>query len=112
MNIITETSNEIYNLKIEGEVDASSAIILDEEFSKALSSEKNKILVDCEQLTYISSAGLGVFMANVEECEEKGSKFVLCNLTPKIQSVFNMLGLNHLIQIKNTKEEALVYLNG
>lgn len=112
MNITTEISKEIYQISIDGEIDASSSILLDEEFEKAILSNSSKILVDCSKLSYISSAGLGVFMSNVEDCQTKNIKFVLYNLNNKIRSVFDMLGLNHLIQIKSNKDEALLYLNG
>lgn len=112
MNITTEILKEIYQISIDGEIDASSSIVLDEEFEKAIHSNSSKILVDCSKLTYISSAGLGVFMSNVEDCHSKNIKFVLFDLNLKIRSVFEMLGLDHLIQIKASKQEALNYLNG
>ncbi len=112
MIINTEITSELYQIVINGEVDASSSIQLDDAFEKAISSGIPKILVDCSELSYISSAGLGVFMSHVEDCEAKGIKFVLYNLNAKIQSVFDMLGLNQLIEIKSSKEEALMYLYG
>ncbi len=112
MNITSQIINDIYQISIDGEIDASSSILLDEEFEKGIASSSKKILVDCSHLSYISSAGLGVFMSNVEDCQDKDIKFVLYNLNIKIKSVFDMLGLNHLIQIKSNKEEALIYLNG
>ena len=56
-----------------GEVDASSSIYLDESISEATNSY-TKILVNCTQLDYISSAGLGVFMSYINDMEEKGDK--------------------------------------
>ena len=99
-------------LIINGEVDASSSIILDDEFSKAVGSGIKQILIDCTHLSYISSAGLGVFMAHIEDCEVSNVKFVLFGMSSKILSVFNMLGLDQLIPITATKEEALNHLNG
>jgi anti-sigma B factor antagonist len=98
-------------IRIIGEVDASSSIKLDQELSEAIENNNNKILVDCEKLEYISSAGLGVFMSYIQVLEKKEIKFVLYNLSSKVKNVFEILGLDQLLPIIGTKEEALQIVN-
>ena len=57
-----------YELVVTGEIDASSSIHLDEALREAIENSKN-ILVDLNGLDYISSAGLGVFMSNIQKIE-------------------------------------------
>ena len=68
--------------------------------------QKN-ILIDCAGLEYISSAGLGVFMSYLDEFEENNIKMAIYALKDKVFQVFHILGLDQLITIKRTKEEAL-----
>ncbi|MFN8438780.1 MAG: STAS domain-containing protein [Cytophagales bacterium] len=103
-------SNDAY-LMIQGEVDASCSIELDNEISKVLSVGVKNILIDCAELTYISSAGLGVFMAHYEDCNDAGVKMVVYNMSAKIKSVFGMLGLDQILPIKDTEEEAKHSIN-
>jgi anti-sigma B factor antagonist len=112
MTINTISENSSITLEIAGEVDASSSILLDDEFTKVIGMGYKNILVDCTGLLYISSAGLGVFMAHIEDCTNAHIKLVLFNMSSKIKSVFDMLGLGQLIPIKQSKEEALNYVNG
>lgn len=91
---------------IDGEVDASSSIHLDEALQKAFQSEAEKILVDCQGLRYISSAGLGVFMSYIQELEVTDKKLVLFNMSEKVYKVFEILGLHQLLTIVDSQEKA------
>lgn len=93
-------------LKIEGEIDASSSIFLDEAIRDMISSDKNSLLIDLTNLNYISSAGLGVFMSYIEEVAHKQKKMILFGLNPKVFRVFQILGLHELLTIVDTKEDA------
>ena len=66
VEIKNSLENDIFTIYVIGEVDASSSIHLDESISEATSKHK-KIIVNCEQLEYISSAGLGVFMSYIND---------------------------------------------
>ena len=91
---------------INGEVDASSSIHLDEALQKAFQSAAEKILVDCQGLRYISSAGLGVFMSYIQELEVTDKKLVLFNMSDKVYKVFEILGLHQLLTIVDSQEKA------
>lgn len=93
-------------VKVSGEVDASSSIHLDEALAEAMTESKH-ILVDLSDLNYISSAGLGVFMSNIQRIESESIRFVLYGMKEKVQEVFQILGLDQLLVIKNEKKEAL-----
>jgi len=68
-----------------------------------------KIIVDCEPLDYISSAGLGVFMNVVQPAREAGGDIILCNQSESIRSIFETLGFNHLFKIFSKLEEARTF---
>ena len=111
VEIKNSLKNDIFTIYVIGEVDASSSIHLDESISEATSKYK-KILVNCEQLEYISSAGLGVFMSYINDLEEKGIKLVIYGLSDKVKHVFQILGLDQLLKITKSEEEAKGIVNG
>ncbi len=86
-------------LGLEGYLDAHTA----PQFEKAVEEEygagRVRIIVDCAKLTYISSAGLGVFMSFVEEIRDAGGDIKICGLTPKVYQVFEILGFPALFDI-------------
>lgn len=95
-----------YIIAIDGDVDASSSIRLDEALAKAVEEGQQHILIDCINLNYISSAGLGVFMSYIEELKGKNIRMVLFGLSDKVKNVFVVLGLDQLLNIKDTKDQA------
>ena len=101
---IQEADYDLIN--IVGEVDASSSIELDNAMSEAISSGNKTFLVDCSALEYISSAGLGVFMSYIEDFKKNDIRIAFFGLNEKVANVFEILGLDQLLTIKITKEEA------
>ena len=92
-------------ITVGGEVDASSSIELDQVIAGAIKEHK-KIVIDCSELQYISSAGLGVFMSYIQEIEANDIKMVLFGLQEKVFNVFQILGLDQLLTITDSFEEA------
>lgn len=102
--IITEEVN-LKLISVSGEIDASSSIELDNALSNASETHQN-ILVDLRHLDYISSAGLGVFISYLDEFKKKGVNLVMFGLQEKVHEVFAILGLQQLMNIKSSEEEA------
>lgn len=106
MEINNEFLDGLLVLKLNGDIDAASSIILDNALDEALKSENSSVLVDCNLLNYISSAGLGVFMSYVEDFKEKNKSLILFGLSDKVRTVFSLLGLELLITMTTNYEEA------
>ncbi len=106
MDISAEKENNYYVMAIHGELDASSCIILDQAIADAVKKNEKKIIIDCSRLSYISSAGLGVFMSYIQEFENNKIACVLCSMGEKVRNVFQILGLDVIITIVSSKDEA------
>lgn len=94
-----------------GEIDASSSIELDLAIAKSVGEGFTKILIDCNSLEYISSAGLGVFMSYIEEFKDQNIKMVLYGMNERVANTFEILGLNELLVIAKDKEQAKRMMN-
>ncbi|MEM9830133.1 MAG: STAS domain-containing protein [Bacteroidota bacterium] len=106
VDVRTDFEGDSCLITISGEVDASSSIYLDEALEKAMNSDIVRILVNCNHLNYISSAGLGVFMSYIQELEAKGKRMVLYRMSDRVYKVFEILGLHQLLTIVKTEEQA------
>jgi len=106
---ITEEGYEL--LIVRGEIDASSSIDLDHAVAACVQSGLKKIIVNLNELNYISSAGLGVFMSYVEELREKNIRLVLFGLNQRVSHTFGLLGLSELLDVVITKEEAIIKIH-
>ena len=100
-------SNSINVLDLKGYLDAHTASELEKAFQKLLENRQFNIVVNCRDLTYISSAGLGVFMAFIEDVRKNKGDIKLSNMTPKVFNVFDLLGFPLLYDITNDEAEAI-----
>jgi anti-sigma B factor antagonist len=110
VEITTHTDSATFTIHVNGEVDASSSIFLDNALEEAFSTGQH-ILVDLEKLDYISSAGLGVFISRLEEVKDKEIFLILYGMNDNVKQVFNILGLESLLVIKKDRQEALTLIN-
>jgi anti-sigma B factor antagonist len=107
MDLSSLKENNYWLIKINGDLDASSSVVLDNEIERLIENKEKYILVDCQHLNYISSAGLGVFMSYLQDLIDKNISMQLFNLSVKVLEVFKILGLDDLIDIVKNKEEAI-----
>lgn len=84
---------------LEGYLDAHTAPQFEDAVQAEIDAGHTRIIVDCAKLTYISSAGLGVFMSFIEEVREQGGDIKICGLTPKVQQVFDILGFAEIFDM-------------
>ncbi len=111
MKITNEVKDSTIIMTLDGELDASSSVILDEELSNPDIMKYSKILVDCKNLHYISSAGLGVFISHLQRFEDAQIKLIFFNMQDKVRNVFEILGLDLLMTIVSNYEEAITVSN-
>ena len=101
--------NNITVLYLEGYLDAHTSVELENAFEKVITEEKYRIIVNFEKLSYISSAGLGVFMAFIESVRNNNGDIKLCAMSDKIFNIFDILGFPVLFDI--VKEELTAIRN-
>ena len=98
-------------LDLNGELDAHTASELEAAIQKCRDESKIRIVINGANLQYISSAGLGVFMAYIEELRASGGDIKIAALQPKVFNVFDLLGFPMLFDIVETEKEAIEKFN-
>ena len=101
------TTGGVETLSLKGELDAHTAAELEAAIEQCKQRGRYQIVVDGAQLHYISSAGLGVFMAFIEEIRDEGGDIKIAALQPKVFNVFDLLGFPMLFDIVETTEQAI-----
>jgi anti-sigma B factor antagonist len=100
-------SKDVNVLDLKGYLDAHTAPKLEEAFQTLLTARRFNIVVNCKDLSYISSAGLGVFMAYIEDVRKNSGDIKLSNMSPKVFNVFDLLGFPLLYEIFKDENEAV-----
>jgi anti-sigma B factor antagonist len=105
-NIKIEENDGLNFLYLSGYLDAHTAPKLEDKISDIINTGNYDIIVNFSGLEYISSAGLGVFMAFIEEIRDKNGDIKLTEMNEKVFSVFDLLGFPMLFDIEKTDQEA------
>lgn len=105
-------SGEIRIIDLKGFLDAHTAPTLENNFSQLIKDNKYKIVVNFEDLAYISSAGLGVFMAFIENIRDNKGDIKLTNMSDKVFNIFDLLGFPLLYEIYKNEQEAINKFSG
>jgi anti-sigma B factor antagonist len=66
-----------------------------------------RIVLDLTKLDYISSAGVGTFVACIAELRGKGGDLIFVNPSEEIREVFDLLGFTKMFRIMGTVKDAL-----
>ena len=86
-----------------------------QEFSKIIENlcaqDRPHILVDCAELAFINSTGLGTLYKAHRTCHTQQGSFALCSVSPKIRTILQLLGLEKKLRLFTHREEALAYWN-
>lgn len=105
-------NGEISIISLKGYLDAHTAPTLENNFTELIKNNKFKIVVNFEDLAYISSAGLGVFMAYIEQIRESKGDIKLASMSDKVFNIFDLLGFPLLYEIFKSEEEAIKKFSG
>ena len=85
---------------ISGRLDTPAAVKAQQEIIPLLENADKEITLDCEQLEYISSSGLRLFLTIRKESSAKGGKVVIEHINDEIKKVFMMTGFFNLFDIR------------
>ncbi len=85
---------------------AANAKDFKSDIEKYLNSETN-IVMDLSRISFIDSSGLGVFLFCLKRLNQKGGDLKLCNITKPVRVLFELVRLHQIIEVFNSKEEAL-----
>ncbi|GAB1443831.1 STAS domain-containing protein [Ignavibacteriales bacterium] len=100
-------SEEFSIVELSGYLDAHTAPDLETAFTGLIDQNKYKVVVNFKDLEYISSAGLGVFMAYIETMRENNGDIKLVEMKPAVYGIFDLLGFPLLYDILDDEKEAL-----
>ena len=108
MKIETRESQGIQIVAFEGNLDTITSPEAESKINELIDAGKQKLLVNFEQLNFISSAGLRVLLATVKKLNASGGDLRICSLNATVQEVFDISGFVTILSVKSTEEEALL----
>ena len=96
---ITQTDNQVL-VSLEGRLDTVTSSEFEKDLTPYFSMQAVELVLDCNAMEYISSAGLRVVLTTHKNITAKGGKFIIRNLSKEVRSVFDMTGFSRILTIE------------
>jgi anti-sigma B factor antagonist len=100
MEVIIEKQNRVVTAYMKGRLDTLASQEIIDQIEGLAKEASNTIVLDCTELTYISSSGLRLFLTLRKAAGEKGGKVVIRGINNDIRGVFMMTGFLNLFEIQ------------
>jgi anti-anti-sigma factor len=94
-------------LAVTGRIDSSNADQLGAHASKVFAQGAKNLVIDLEQVLYLTSAAFRVLLVVTDEAERSACGFALCSVLGQVRELFEMGGLLDVFTIHASRAEAV-----
>src|SRR5579859_7920577 len=98
---------DITLLSVKGFIDTTTAPEFEKTFQSVLGEKKFKIIIDLKNVTYISSAGWGIFVGEIKRIRSQKGDLFLSAMSPEVMDAYELLQFNTIIKSFPTVEQAI-----
>ncbi len=107
MDIQWERQDGVLIATVIGRIDGSTAEAFHQLLESGIEPGDTALLLDLEQLTFISSPGLRVGLIIARKFNEPGKRFGVCTLPTHIRGVITVSGFDQVIAVYESRAAAL-----
>ncbi|HTJ57169.1 MAG TPA: STAS domain-containing protein [Devosiaceae bacterium] len=109
MAVAIENLDDVQVIVLAERIDSSNAVETEAAVRRALDAGP-KILLDMEELVYVSSAGLRVVLLAAKQMRSVGGKIAVCGVAGNVRQVFEISGFLSLFSVYPDRLAALTAL--
>ena len=107
MELSTHSANKIKVLLVHGDMNANTSNQVLEKLKDLIMGGNKRIVINLENLNYISSAGLRVLLSANRLIKKKEGVIHICGLNNTAKEVFEISGFDMIFKTFDSEEEAL-----
>jgi anti-sigma B factor antagonist len=105
MNIQSKKEDGVLTVAVDGKIDGATSPELESRLVDWLDQGETKIILDLQEVYYISSAGLRVVLVGAKRLQNKG-RLVLAGLKPEVKEIFEMAGFDTILDFYDLPGQA------
>jgi len=102
-----EPRGSVQLIRLSGSLDMYSFPRLEEQLNTIFQEKQYYVVLDCRDLDYIGSAGLGALIGFAKQAREHNGDVRLLNVPDRIYKIIELLGFTKVLQVHNTEEDAV-----
>ena len=107
MEITMRDEGDTKIVMLNGKLDTNTTPAAEGEINTLLDAGVNKLLINFEQLSYISCSGLRLLLATAKRLKASGGDIKVCSLNEMATEVFELSGFSSIIKVFPSEQDAL-----
>ena len=100
MEVKINKENNVSTVQLIGRLDTPASQEVSEQLEPLMADASGTIVLDCTEMSYISSSGLRIFLSLRKAAASQGGKIIVKNISDDIRQVFMMTGFLNLFEIE------------
>ena len=109
---VVDSEGPVLLLKAQGHINTLSASLFESIALSRIAETTSNVVIEASGVTYLSGAGMRVFLRLLRELKKSDRILCICNLRPHIDDVFKLLGFDKVITIHSDVTSALSAAGG
>jgi anti-sigma B factor antagonist len=94
----TRSANPVSVLTLRGTIETTNASGLEETLQRIINEKCYRIVVDLGDVSYISSAGWGIFISEIKRIRRNAGDIKLAAMKPEVREVFDLLEFGNILK--------------
>jgi anti-anti-sigma factor len=97
---------------LNGYIDTYNANYFQKRVQRAIETGFIRLIFNCNNLTHISSTGIGSFSVFLKMVKPQGGDVAFFEVQPEVYEVFQLLGFSHFFHFNDNLEECIGFFRG
>ena len=110
MEIVESKQNDVSIFKLTGRLDSNTSPGLEQKLATAMENGAKNMILDFENLDYISSAGLRIILKTTKDLKRADGRIILCSMQNYVKEVFEIAGFDSFLPIVPSLDDAVTKL--
>ena len=103
----TGATQPVSVLTLRGTIETTNASGLEETLARIVDEACYRIVVDLGGVTYISSAGWGIFISEIKRIRRNSGDIKLAAMSPEVREVFDLLEFGNILKPFDSAQDAI-----
>ena len=102
-----ESRGPVQIIRLAGSLDMYSFPRLESQLNALFQQGRYSLVLDCRDLDYIGSAGLGALIGFAKQAREHNGDLRLLNVPERIYKIIELLGFTKVLKVHQTEDDAV-----
>lgn len=107
MQLSSEARENTTLVRLEGNLDTNTSGEAHEYLNEAIDGGVRKMVVNLENVDFVSSAGLRILLATAKRLSGEGGSLRICGLNETVSEVFEISGFSTILNVFHSEGDAL-----